>query len=204
MELRNRQKRNFLATLFLSQGVPMLVSGDEMGKTQHGNNNAYCQDNGMSWLDWENADTKLLAFTQELIHFVKRHPVFNRRKWFKGRPIKGDEAKDIAWFLPEGSEMTDEHWASHFAKSLGIFLNGRLHIIGDKGERVGDDSFYVLFNAHHEPVIYKLPPEKYGKRWKIVLNTAVGLEALEDGRNANEELTVEGRCVMILQEVSPL
>lgn len=122
--LRNQQKRNFLATLFLSQGIPMLVAGDEFGRTQKGNNNSYCQDNEISWLNWAEVDNELLAFTQRLIELRKSHPSLCRRKWFQGVPIKGIGLMDIAWFLPEGDEMDDEHWQSHFARSLGVFLNG--------------------------------------------------------------------------------
>jgi isoamylase len=203
LELRNRQKRNFLATLFLSQGVPMLVSGDEMGKTRHGNNNAYCQDNEISWLDWANIDQGLLAFTQQLIHFVKKHPVFCRRRWFKGRPIKGAGLEDISWFLPEGPEMTEKHWQSDFAKSLAIFLNGKaLRTTGPKGEPVVDDSFYLIFNAHHEGLSYQLPPEKYGSKWKVVLNTAMPETGNTDTYPAGAALPVEGRCVVVLEQVS--
>ncbi len=135
LELRKRQKRNLITTLFLSQGVPMLVAGDEIGRTQHGNNNAYCQDNEISWLDWENADHEFLDYVRRLIHFVKAHPTFGRKRWFQGRPIKGVGLEDIAWFLPDGIEMSDEHWNHDFAKSLAIYLNGRgLHLTGPKGE----------------------------------------------------------------------
>jgi glycogen operon protein len=133
-KLRDRQKRNLLTTLFLSQGVPMLVAGDEIGRTQHGNNNAYCQDNEISWLNWDEADNDLLAFTQKLIKLRKDHPVFRRRRWFQGRPVKGKGLEDIAWFLPEGTEMEDENWNHDFARSLGVFLNGQgIHSLGPKG-----------------------------------------------------------------------
>ena len=125
IDLREKQKRNLLTSLFLSQGVPMLVAGDEISRTQGGNNNAYCQDNEISWLNWKEADSDLLDFTQKLIQLRKSHPVFCRRRWFKGQPIKGVGLEDIAWFLPEGTEMTEENWNHDFAKSLGVFLNGR-------------------------------------------------------------------------------
>lgn len=173
IELRKKQKRNFLATMFLSQGIPMLVAGDEFGRTQRGNNNAYCQDNELSWLDWQNLDADLLAFTQKLIALRKSHPVFCRRKWFQGMAVTGRGLEDIAWFLPEGSEMTDDHWQHDFAKSLGVYLNGKgIHTVHADGSNVIDDSFYVIFNAHHEPLDFKLPPAKYGKQWLTVLNTA--------------------------------
>jgi glycogen operon protein len=123
--LRKQQKRNLLTTLFLSQGVPMLLAGDELGRTQRGNNNAYCQDNEISWVNWAAADEDLLAFTRKLIQLRKNHPVFCRRRWFQGLPIKGSGVEDIAWFLPEGTEMTEENWSHDFAKSLAVFLNGK-------------------------------------------------------------------------------
>ncbi|PYR61161.1 MAG: glycogen debranching enzyme GlgX, partial [Acidobacteria bacterium] len=122
--LRNRQLRNFLVTLFLSQGVPMLCGGDEIGRTQQGNNNAYCQDNPISWYDWEKADSHLLRFTQQVIRMRQKHPVFCRRRWFQGQPIRGSQVSDIGWFTPGGAEMSDQDWQAGFAKSLGVFLNG--------------------------------------------------------------------------------
>lgn len=173
--LRNKQKRNFIATLFLSQGIPMLVAGDEFGRTQKGNNNAYCQDNEISWVDWKNMDDELLTFTQKVIGLRKSHPVFCRRRWFQGMAVTGRGLEDIAWFLPEGSEMTDDHWQHDFAKSLGVYLNGKgIHTAHADGSAVVDDSFYLIFNAHHEPLDFKLPPSKYGKKWEMVLNTATG------------------------------
>ncbi len=173
IRLRNRQKRNLLTTLFLSQGIPMLLAGDEFGRTQKGNNNAYCQDNEISWIDWKSSDNNLLAFTQKLIGLRKSHPVFCRRKWFQGMAVTGKGLEDIAWFLPEGSEMNDDHWQHDFAKSLGVYLNGKgIHTVHGDGTTVVDDSFYIIFNAHHEPLEFKLPPAKYGKEWTLVLNTA--------------------------------
>lgn len=198
-ELRAQQKRNFMSTLFLSQGVPMLVAGDEMGRTQGGNNNAYCQDNEISWVNWENADKELLEFTQKLIHFRREHPNFRRRRWFQGQPAKGQQLEDIAWFLPEGDEMSEENWSHDFAKSLAVFLNGKgIHSLGAKGERIVDDSYYVIFNAFHEAIDYKLPAEKFGKKWKVVLNTA-DYKADRSVYNAGETVTVEGRTVVLLE-----
>src|SRR5688572_30684141 len=144
LELRARQRRNFLATLLLSQGVPMLLGGDEIGRTQGGNNNGYCQDNEISWFDWENADQMMLAYTRWLIGFRRDHPVFRRRRFFEGRPIKG--VPDIGWFAPDGSEMSQDDWDKGFAKSLGVFLNGdAIASVDDQGEPVSDDSFLILF-----------------------------------------------------------
>jgi isoamylase len=171
-QLRAKQKRNLLTTLFLSQGVPMLLSGDELGKTQRGNNNAYCQDNEISWIDWKNTDEDLLNFTRALIQFRKDHPVFHRRTWFQGRSIRGRGLEDIAWFLPSGDEMSAEDWSTGYAKSLAVFLNGRgIHTPGPLGEKIIDDNFYIIFNGHDESLDFKLPDAKYGKSWIKVLDT---------------------------------
>ncbi|QHS56863.1 glycogen debranching protein GlgX [Mucilaginibacter sp. 14171R-50] len=199
IRLRNRQKRNLLTTLFLSQGVPMLVAGDEFGRTQHGNNNAYCQDNEISWLNWAEADESLLAFTQRLIALRKNHPVFRRRQWFRGKPVKGKGPEDIAWFLPEGGEMEDHNWDHDFARSLGIYLNGLgLHSIDAYGEHIKDDNFYIMFNAHHEAIEYTLPGVLAHKTWQIVLDTNND-EVLEQTLNKDEKISVEGRSVVVLR-----
>jgi glycogen operon protein len=202
--LRDRQKRNFMATLFLSQGVPMIVAGDEMGRTQWGNNNAYCQDNEISWIDWVNGDKELLAFTQKLIHFYKEHPAFSRRRWFKGRPIKGIGVEDIAWFLPNGTEMTEENWTNDFAKSLAVYLNGRgLRSTGSKGEMILDDNFYLIFNAYHGPLHYKLPVARYGGSWTMVLNTATDLlseEGVPYSLVGEDSIIIEGHSVVVLKQ----
>jgi isoamylase len=199
--LRNRQKRNFLATLFFSQGVPMIVAGDELSRTQNGNNNAYCQDNEISWINWANPDAELLEFTRKLIHFYKEHPVFSRRRWFKGKPIWGNDVEDIAWFLPEGMQMTEDVWKHDFAKSLGIFLNGQaLRTVDELGVPIIDDNFYLMFNAHYGSVPYKLPPEKYARQWTKVLDTN---EPLAPARilNAGDTVMVADRSVVVLQSL---
>src|SRR5947209_9761997 len=156
--LRAQQQRNFLATLFLSQGVPMLLSGDEIGHTQQGNNNAYCQDNEISWLNWDNPDENLLSFMQRMISIRKMHPVFRRRNFFQGRPIKGEDIKDILWLNPDGGEMTDDEWKQSSARVLGIFLGGQaLPEQTERGMPVRDDNFVLLLNAHHEDVPFSLP-----------------------------------------------
>jgi isoamylase len=172
--LRRRQQRNFLATMFLSQGVPMILGGDEMGRTQGGNNNAYCQDNEISWIDWslkeENAD--LVALTSSLAEFRREHPVFHRRRWFQGRQIHGTDVADIGWFAPDGTEMTEEDWESGFAKSVGVFLNGGAIPDPDlRGEQITDDSFLVLFNAHYEMLPFTIPNRDWGDHWVVVLDT---------------------------------
>jgi glycogen operon protein len=202
--LRNKQKRNILTTLFLSQGVPMMLAGDELGRTQKGNNNAYCQDNEISWTDWIHADTHLLEFTKKLIHFYKKHPAFSRRRWFKGRDIKGSELEDIAWFLPEGVEMPDDNWHLDFAKSLAVYLNGKaLRTQGPKGEKLIDDNFYIIFNAYHEALQYRLPFEKYGNRWLKVIDTAINLVD-EEGKaiqfGSKDAIAVDGRSVVVLKQ----
>ncbi len=199
-KLRERQKRNLLTTLFLSQGVPMLVAGDEFSRTQGGNNNAYCQDNEISWLNWEQMDEDLLLFTSRLIAFRKEHPVFCRRKWFYGQAVYGEELEDICWFLPEGTLMTDDHWKHEFAKSLGVYLNGKgVHTPDERGENIVDDSFYVIFNAHHEPLAYTLPGLQYADQWTEVLNTyktdLEDKEAFEPGSN----VTAQGRSMIVLK-----
>jgi glycogen operon protein len=172
-ERRARQKRNLLATLLLSQGVPMLLGGDEIGRTQGGNNNAYCQDNEISWLDWEHVDRDLLEFTRRLIAFRGEHPVFHRRGWFKGRPIRGKGVTDIAWFKPDGSNMSDEDWGQWFAKSFGVFLFGDGLLSRDEhGRPERDDSFLLLFNAHTDGVSFTLPGDPFGTRWAVELDTS--------------------------------
>jgi isoamylase len=196
---RNKQKRNLLTTMFLSQGVPMLVAGDEIGRTQQGNNNAYCQDNEISWVNWANADKDLLSFTSKLIHLRKKHPVFRRRRWFQGQPVNAKGLEDIAWFLPEGMEMEEENWNHDFARSLGVFLNGKgIHSVGPQGEHITDDNFYVIFNAHHEPLEYKLPEKLYSKGWTKILDTSDD-NVHDESLNEEETIHVQGRSVVLLQ-----
>jgi isoamylase len=203
--LRQRQMRNFLATLFLSQGVPMLCGGDELGRTQRGNNNAYCQDNDISWYDWEHADKRLLGFTRDLIRLRSEHPVFCRRRWFQGRPIHGSGVSDIGWFTPGGTEMSDENWQAGFAKSLGIFLNGEGIATPDhRGRRIVDDSFYVMINAHSEPVEFVLPESKWGEEWTVAIDTNElpdRIDVDKSGRHlaAGEGLAVQAWSLVLLR-----
>jgi glycogen operon protein len=174
-QLRARQKRNFIATLFLSQGVPMLLAGDEIGHTQLGNNNAYCQDNATSWLDWDpgHVDSELLAFVQRMIALRKDHPVFRRRNFFQGRQIRGAGIKDIAWLRPDGNEMTDEEWNQEFARCLGVLLSGQAGgEVDERGQRIHDDNFLILMNAHYEeiPFVLAAPPSNSG--WVSILDTS--------------------------------
>ena len=173
--LRERQKRNMLATLLLSQGVPMLCSGDEIGRTQGGNNNAYCQDNEISWVDWtlSKPQQALLTFTKGLIALRQKHPVFRRRRFFQGRRIRGMEVKDLYWLRPDGKEMTDEDWAQGYVRCLGVRLAGDAMEEKDaKGRPLLDETFLVLLNAHHEPRPFTLPAHKRGVRWQPVFDTA--------------------------------
>jgi glycogen operon protein len=179
LALRGRQQRNFIATTLLSQGVPMLLHGDELGRTQQGNNNVYCQDGPIAWLDWslatKNAD--LLGFTSGMVALRAAHPVFRRRRFFDGRPIaraRGGALPDIAWFTPGGEEMAEADWDSGFGKSVTVFLNGDGITEPDpRGEKVADDSFLVAFNAHYEDIEVTLPAA-YGRTWAAVADTAVG------------------------------
>jgi glycogen operon protein len=171
IDLRRRQQRNFLSTLLLSQGVPMLLGGDEIGRTQQGNNNAYCQDNEISWYDWEHADAGMLAFCQGLIALRHSHAVFRRRRWFLGRQIHGEQVNDIAWFVPDGNPMDDEHWNEAYAKAIGLFLSGDDLGVDQRAQRITDSSFLIMLNAAEESVIFTLPAERWGKRWRLVFDT---------------------------------
>ncbi|MFE5119315.1 glycogen debranching protein GlgX [Streptomyces sp. NPDC056669] len=214
--LRERQMRNFVATLMLSQGVPMLSHGDEFGRTQGGNNNAYCQDNEVSWVRWpdhvkgqdgeweDRSALELLRFTRSLVWLRRDHPVFRRRRFFHGRPVEGthDELSDIAWFTHEGEEMIPRDWQAAHAKSLAVFLNGSaISEPGVRGERITDDSFLLLFNAHHEPLDFVVPID-HGKQWQVIVDTAVP-EGVEPGSGAKvaagDVLTLADRSLMVLQ-----
>jgi len=199
LELRARQRRNFVATLLLSQGIPMLLGGDEMGRTQQGNNNAYCQDNEVSWFDWQNQDGPFVAFTQRLIELRHQHPVFRRRRYFEGRPLHGQESVDIAWFRPDGTEMSEQDWQDGYTKSVGVFLNGQAIPSPDaRGARVVDDSFLVLFNAHHESLVFVLPA--FADGWVKVLDTEDSFTE-GDQLKAGAELAVGARSLTLLRRL---
>ena len=173
--LRARQKRNFMATTLLSQGVPMLLAGDEIGRIQAGNNNAYCQDNEISWVDWtpEHMDLDTLGFVRQLIALHKEHAVFRRRKFFQGRKIKGAEIKDIVWLRPDGEEMTDEEWNQDFARCLGVALSGAvIDEVTERGQRVKDENFLLLMNAHFEEIHFTLPAPPLGAGWIALIDTS--------------------------------
>jgi isoamylase len=199
---RSRQQRNFLATLMLSQGIPMMLGGDEAGRTQKGNNNAYCQDNEISWFDWEHFDQALHDFTQQLIQLRRAHPVFSRRRWFHGLLLHGGGVSDIGWFKPDGEQMSDEEWRVGFAKSIGIFLNGKaIPYLDERGRRVVDDSFFVLFNAHHEALEFTLPGPEWGNTAELLLDTYVLTGEGDRGKRfkAKSKVTVQGRALRLLR-----
>ena len=173
-ELRARQIRNFLSTLLLSQGVPMLTGGDEIARTQNGNNNAYCQDNELSWLDWslDGERRELLDFARYVVALRREHPVLRRRQFFFGRRIRGSEVKDLSWFRPDGQEMTDEDWSNAFTRTFGLRLAGdAITEVDRQGARIIDDTFMILVNAYHEPIDFVLPAHRRGARWDVVLDT---------------------------------
>jgi isoamylase len=197
--LRAQQERNFIATLLLSQGVPMLLGGDELGRTQMGNNNAYCQDNQLTWFDWQNVDTALLEFTRRLIALRKNHPLFTRRGWFQGRPLHGAGIEDIAWLTPGGTPMADEDWAAGFAKSLMVFLNGSaIAGRGPMGERIVDESFLLLFNAHADPVDFTLEGTGGSRSWCVRVDTSTTQPPTNRRVETGEQITVQGRSIIVL------
>ncbi|MFZ5558417.1 MAG: glycogen debranching protein GlgX [Pseudomonadota bacterium] len=202
--LRARQKRNLLATLLLSQGTPMLLAGDEMGRSQRGNNNAYCQDNEVSWVDWriDEDGRKLIRFVERLIRLRHRHPVFHRRDFFQGRPLHGGGAKDLVWLKPEGGEMTDEEWDQHHARCLGVYLAGEVLTETDRrGQPLTDANFLILFNAHHETVPFRLPGFAATARWLVLLDTAYEDGLARDGTiDPRAEYALQGRSLALLQE----
>jgi glycogen operon protein len=205
LALRDRQRRNLLATTLLSQGVPMLLHGDEFGRTQQGNNNAYCQDNEISWVDWSLAEQNkdLIEFTGALTAFRKQHPVLRRRRFFQGKPIRsGDELRDIAWFTPAGKEMTEQNWGDDFGRCVVVFLNGEgIPDLDQRGMRVVDDSFLLAFNAHHEDIEVTLP-EGYGPQWTVVVDTATGVVTQPElGQDilAGGKIQLVARSLVVLQ-----
>ena len=192
--------RNLLAILLLSQGVPMISGGDEIGRTQGGNNNAYCQDNAISWYDWSPTEEKeaLVSFTCRLIEMRKNHPNLRRRKFFQDRAIHN--SADIAWYGTNGRELSDTAWKSGWIRSFGMLLNGQtLSICDELGNAVIDDSFLLLFNAHHEAVSFVLPRTLEEGRWRVVLNTNDLTNPFKTG-HTRTRVKVEGRSLMLLCE----
>jgi glycogen operon protein len=179
----------------------MLLAGDEIGRTQQGNNNSYCQDNQISWINWEAADQELLEFTKMLIHLRREHAAFSRKSWFKGEPVKDNGIEDIAWFLPDGSQMTEDHWDQGFAKSIAVYLNGQgLHAVDPEGQEIVDDNFYIIFNADNEPADYRLPSSQYSKNWEVILDTETYIQQTGKQKyNAGDVVKIAGRSVILLQ-----
>ncbi|MGA2354126.1 MAG: glycogen debranching protein GlgX [Terriglobales bacterium] len=202
--LRAKQKRNFLATLLLSQGVPMIYGGDSIGHTQLGNNNAYCQDNEISWLNWNVSaqDRDLLAFVQRMINLRKKHPVLHRRRFFQGRPIKGANVKDVLWLKPNGQEMNEEEWRDPGVRCLGMFLSGQgLDETDERGRKLSDENFLILLNAHHEDAPFTLPEFHPGARWSAWMDTSreAGLRPAET-HDASGPYPLQARSLVVLME----
>ncbi|MFN2627440.1 MAG: glycogen debranching protein GlgX [Gaiellaceae bacterium] len=199
LALRSRQQRNFLSTLFLSQGVPMLLGGDEFGRSQGGNNNAWCHDSEISWFRWDESDDELLAFTKRLIELRRAHPVFRRSSFLTGREQRGSGLPDVWWFRPDGRRMTQRDWQRGDAYTLGVFLNGReISTRAADGTEVTDDSFLVLFNGHYEGVVFTLPTRRFGAEWQVELSTA---ELSTEGAayEPRAQVTVADRGMLLLR-----
>ncbi|AWR16319.1 glycogen debranching enzyme GlgX [Corynebacterium diphtheriae] len=206
-KLRARQRRNFLTTLLLSQGTPMIAHGDEMARTQNGNNNVYCQDNETSWMDWELADKNaaLVEFTKRLITIRRNHPVFRRRRFLAGGPLGSEVGdRDIAWLVPSGKLMGQSDWDFAFGKSLMVYFNGKAIQEPDaRGQRIEDDSFIMMFNAYHEPIDFTLPDTEFGPAWKLIVDTNVDTGYPDEAKTlrAGDSITVEARSTLILRLV---
>jgi isoamylase len=204
LELRHRQMRNIIATLMLSQGTPMIAHGDEMGRTQHGNNNVYCQDSELSWMDWSLVDknSDQLEFTRKVTALHKNHPVFRRRRFFDGEPIRsGDEVRDIAWLTPVGKEMTHQDWGAEFDKCIAVFLNGEAIPEPDaRGERVVDDSFLLCFNAHDHAVDFVMPDDDYATEWTAELDTTDATGSVKLVVHDGDEVSLPGRALLVFRK----
>jgi len=202
--LRARQQRNFLTTLILSQGTPMLLGGDEVGRTQYGNNNAWCQDNEVSWYSWEQTPdaAALRTFTQRLIRLRREHSVFRRETFLRGKQVKGSGLADVWWFRADGRKMTRANWQGH-ERVLGMFLNGReITSPGPFGEDINDDSFIVLFNAHEEDCVFVLPRRRFGAHWALELSTAdPEAEPGSTRYEAQTEVNVTSRSILVMKRV---
>jgi isoamylase len=197
--LRAKYRRNFLATLLLSQGTPMISHGDERGRTQNGNNNGYCQDNPLSWLDWHLDDERrsLLEFTKKLTALRRSHPVLHRATFFKGRPLRGSDVSDILWFRHDGADMSDEDWSNPETRSLGVFLAGEgIDEPDGNGNPLSDDDFLMLVNSHSEPIRFSLPFEKDDRDWQLLVDTSN--DRAEERRHGGEETTLAGASLKLL------
>jgi glycogen operon protein len=204
IELRERQKRNLLATLLLSQGVPMICGGDEIDRDQHGNNNAYCQDNNLTWYDW-NLDERrlaLLEFTRKLIRLRRDHPNFHRRKFYQDRSIRRSDVTDIVWIRPDGGEMTDEEWSAGWVRCLGVMLNGEtLDHLDESGERILDDTFLIMLNCHHEPIKFYPPAPPVNRPWEVIIDTnRPDLVPADHAMNSGEPLELERMSLVVMAQ----
>ncbi len=203
LRVRARQQRNFLATLLLSQGVPMISHGDELGRTQGGNNNGYAQDNEITWIDWSSVDQPLVEFTSVLARLRRDHPTFRRRRFFDGRPVRREEGAplpDIAWIRPDGSEMQPEDWDSGFGRAVGVFLNGDgIRERDRRGQEIHDRHFFVFFNAGDEAVDFTIPTATASPRWEVLVDTAGGAAdspVIEPGGS----VTVGAKALVVLRD----
>ncbi|MCU1523887.1 MAG: glgX, partial [Microbacteriaceae bacterium] len=206
LTLRARQQRNFLATLLLSQGVPMILHGDELGRTQQGNNNTYAQDSEISWVHWDSADLPLSEFVAAVTRLRKEHPTFRRKRFFDGRPVKrgeGEPLPDIVWLTPAGVEMEPKNWDSSFGRSIGVFLNGNgIQGRDGRGQGITDVNFVIFFNAHEDGVDFTLPSAEYSTAWEVVVDTA-GTAADSASRKAGEIVPVEAKSLVVLRAWTP-
>ena len=202
LTLRARQQRNFLATLLLSQGVPMVVHGDELGRTQQGNNNTFAQDSELSWIDWEHLDGPLIEFVSALVHLRREHPTFRRARFFDGHPVKraeGEPIPDIVWFTPDGNAMQPDDWDSGFGKALAVFLNGDgIRGRDVRGQRITDAHFLVWFNAHDDAMCFTLPSDEYSPSWEVLVDTA-GRSATSEPLDADASFEVQARSLVVLR-----
>jgi glycogen operon protein len=199
--LRSRQQRNFISTLLLSQGVPMILHGDEMGRTQGGNNNTYAQDSEVSWVHWDSADRPLVEFVAAVVQLRRQHPTFRRARFFDGRPVRreaGAPLADIVWFRPDGTEMVPEDWDAPFGRAISVFLNGDgIRERDTRGEPITDDSFLVAFNAHDDTVEFAMPAAEFAECWDTIVDTA-GAGADSEPVPAGAVIPVAGKAVVVL------
>ncbi|MGB7359011.1 MAG: glycogen debranching enzyme, partial [Mycobacterium sp.] len=207
LDLRAKQMRNIMGTLMLSQGTPMIAHGDEIGRTQRGNNNVYCQDSDLSWMDWSLCETNadLLEFARKVVRFRKEHPVFRRRRFFEGKPIRtGTQARDIAWLTPAGNEMAAEDWEAGLGQCVAVFLNGQaIPAPNERGERVVDDSFLLCFNSHDEVEDFVAPrADYYAQQWTADLDTADPTGSTELVVAAGEKISVQPRSLLVLRKTA--
>jgi glycogen operon protein len=202
LALRARQRRNFIATLLLSQGVPMIGHGDELGRTQRGNNNAYCHDSELTWVDWDNVDERMLDFTRKLTAFRSAHRVFKRRRFLTGRPVRheaGTPLPDVQWFTFDAREMEWEDWNTDFGRSVALFVNGEgIKERGPRGERHVDESFMLCFNASEIMLEFVLPPAEYGEKWQVEIDTAEPANVESAVVAAGGKIPVPARSLVVL------